>query len=114
MGRLLSVLVSGLAMPFIFAGAARAEEPRYQLHFLAVSCFIGPCPDWQVTDTRTGEHFVAVVDFKAIASPPSSSNDMLIEGHRVLRERPKGGGNYDVLTVYAIIRTVPSVPGYRP
>jgi hypothetical protein len=112
--RLLSVLAAGLTALLLFAGSARAGEPLYQLHFLGVSCFIGPCPDWQVTDTRTGEHFVAVVDFKEIARPPSSSNDLLVEGRRVLRERPKDGGNYDVLTVSAIIKVVPSIPGYRP
>jgi hypothetical protein len=111
---LLSVLVWGLTASLILPNPARAAEPRYQLHFLAVSCFIGPCPDWQVTDTSTGEQFVAAVDFNAIARPPVSSNDLLIEARRIPRERPKGGGSYDELTVSAIITAVPSIPGYRP
>src|SRR5450432_3519668 len=54
-------VASALAALLLSTGTARAAEQQYQMHFLAVSCFIGPCPDWQVTDARTGEKFVAVV-----------------------------------------------------
>jgi hypothetical protein len=107
------VVVSALAALLLFTGTARAAEQQYQMHFLAVSCFIGPCPDWQVIDPVTGEKFVALIDLSAIANPPSSSNDLLVEARRVRRERPNGGGSYEVLAITAILKTTPAVPGYQ-
>jgi hypothetical protein len=104
----------GLTAVLLFSGAACAAERQYQLYFLGVSCFIGPCPDWLVIDTETSEKFVAVVDFTSIAKPPSTSNVLVASAGRARLERPKGGGSYDALTVTAIIKATPSVPGYRP
>jgi hypothetical protein len=108
-----ATMVLGLTALLLFSGA-RAAERQYQLHFLGVSCFIGPCPGWQATDTETGEKFVAVVDFTGIAKPPSNSNDLVASASRARLERPNGGGSYETLTVTAIIKATPSVPGYQP
>lgn len=101
-------------MPVVIAVAGWAAEPRYQMHYMGTSCVIGPCPQWQVTDSQTGEKFVAVVDLSGIVAPPSNSHDLLAEARRVRRERPNGGGGYDMLAVTRIIEAKPAVPGYRP
>jgi hypothetical protein len=81
---------------------------------MAVSCSIGPCPDWQVVDTATGEKFYAVVDFSGLASPPASTNDLVAEGRRTRLQRPRDNGTYEQLSISAIIKATPSIPGYRP
>jgi len=93
---------------------AHAADGRYLLHPTGVSCFIAPCPDWEVTDRQTGEHFVAVAEFSGLAVPPPGSADLVAEGRRVKLNRPSGDGTYEVLTITAIISTTPAVSGHRP
>jgi len=109
-------LIQASALPCIalLAGAAQAAEGRYLLHPTGVSCFIGPCPDWEVTDRQTGEKFVAVGDFSQISGNRPGAADVIAEARKVQRQRPNGGGNYVVLIVTAIISTTPTIPGHQP
>jgi hypothetical protein len=107
-------LVLGLVVSAALVSGASAAERRYELHFTAVLCFIAPCPDWQAIDSETGEKFQVVADFSRLLRPPSQSNDLLVEAHRETLPRPGQVGTYERLVVISILKTTPSVPGYRP
>jgi hypothetical protein len=92
--------------------AARAEG-RFALHFISVSCVIGPCPGWEATDLQTGETFDAVVDFSALSSPPARPAELVVEGNRVRMTRPNGGGTYDSLHVTGLLQVAPGLRGDR-
>ena len=110
-----SLLLPVLLGVWLLTGGADGARGRYLLHFLAVSCVRGPCPDWFVIDRQTGERFHAVVDFSGIATRPSPfASDLLAEGERRREVYPGGGGGYDLFILTAIVGTVPVAPGARP
>jgi hypothetical protein len=108
------VLASALAGIALFAGTAEAADQRYQLHPVFVLCAAGPCPDWQVTDRRSGEKFYAVVDFSRIGTiRPASPHDLLAKARRARCQHPDGDGNYELLTVSSIVETTSAASGNR-
>jgi hypothetical protein len=109
----LGLLPGWLASAALVSGASAADR-RYDLHFTAVLCVIAPCPDWQAIDRETGEKFQVMVDFSRLPRSPSQSNDLLVEARRETLPRPGQAGTYERLVVISILKSTPSVPGYRP
>jgi hypothetical protein len=84
-----------------------AAEPatRYQMHLTGASCVVAPCPQWQVTDQRTGEQFYAVVDFSAVGMQPPGL-DLAAEAERKDESGPNGL-SYTALRVTSILKGAP-------
>ena len=95
----LRAAVGSILAVILLTGAEPAD--RYQLHFTGVSCVIGPCPQWLVTNQRSGEQFDAVVDFSAVGARPPGL-DLIAEAWT--KDMPRSDGRtYPLLTVIRII-----------
>lgn len=132
--RLMALIPLGLALA---AGTACSDgnaetgpgRGRYHLHGLGIDCTVGPCPDYQVKDRRTGEVFHAVLDIARVARRlpngslflpgpfglPGPSGDLIVEANRAEREHPvKGRAPYTVLTLTAIVGSAGAADWNRP
>ncbi len=91
--------------------ADAADAARYRLHFTAITCRTGPCPEWDVTDRVTGAHFGASVRFatpgtavpRAVAA---GTQDLLADGERAEMKLGAEGPTRIIFTVTRLEGTV--------